>query len=81
VCVPRNNQRINEMASGPTSVLADFFKEYREKKLRSFSSYRSLKVLTRYVIDSNAQRAHRGNCSQHNQDYQGRYRERTQHKP
>ncbi|GES90313.1 hypothetical protein GLOIN_2v1587390 [Rhizophagus clarus] len=42
------------LAFGPSSRLAEFSKECKEKKLRSLSSYRSLKkVLTKYGIDSN----------------------------
>jgi hypothetical protein len=39
---------------GPATVLADFAKECKEKKLRAFSTYRSLKeVLKKYGIDGN----------------------------
>jgi hypothetical protein len=39
---------------GPAKNLADFAKECKEKKLKAFSSYKSLKeVLTKYGIDSN----------------------------
>jgi hypothetical protein len=42
------------MLGGPAKRLADFAKECKEKKLRSFSSYRSLKeVLAKYGIDGN----------------------------
>ena len=41
------------MKGGPASRLADFAKECKEKKLKSFSSYRSLKeVLKKYGLDS-----------------------------
>jgi hypothetical protein len=43
------------MAGGPASRIADFAKECKEKKLRAFSSYKSLKeVLARYGIGSNS---------------------------
>src|ERR1043166_5458054 len=39
---------------GPAKNLADFAKECKEKKLRAFSTYRSLKeVLKKYGIDGN----------------------------
>ena len=42
------------MKGGPATRLADFAKECKEKKLKAFSSYRSLKeVLKKYGIDSN----------------------------
>ena len=42
------------MAGGPASRIADFAKECKEKKLRAFSSYKSLKeVLKKYGIDGN----------------------------
>ncbi|GBB92258.1 hypothetical protein RclHR1_01990030 [Rhizophagus clarus] len=42
------------MKGGPASRLADFAKECKEKKLRAFSTYHSLKeVLKKYGIDSN----------------------------
>jgi hypothetical protein len=45
------------MLGGPATVLADFAKECKEKKLRSFSSYKTKKelgeVLRKYGIDSN----------------------------
>src|SRR6266542_2772542 len=38
---------------GPTSRLADFTKEYKDKKLKAFSLYKSLKeVLIRYGLES-----------------------------
>src|ERR1051325_11282917 len=41
------------MLGGPATVLADFAKECKEKKLRAFSTYRSLKeVLAKYGLDS-----------------------------
>src|SRR5581483_7265267 len=41
------------MLGGPATVLADFAKKCREKKLRAFSTYRSLKeVLKKYGIGS-----------------------------
>src|SRR6266487_6094500 len=46
------------MKGGPATALVDFAKEVKEKKLRAFSSYRSLKdfkeVLAKYGIDSNS---------------------------
>jgi len=46
-----------DMKGGPASRLADFAKECKEKKLRSFSSYKTKKelkeVLRKYGIDSN----------------------------
>ena len=42
------------MGFGPAKNLADFAKECKEKKLRAFSTYRSLKeVLTKYGIGGN----------------------------
>ncbi|GBC03291.1 hypothetical protein RclHR1_05050016 [Rhizophagus clarus] len=42
------------MKGGPAVILADFAKECKEKKLRAFSTYRSLKeVLKKYGIDGN----------------------------
>ena len=42
------------LALGPATRLADFAKECKEKKLRAFSSYKSLKeVLKKYGIDGN----------------------------
>ncbi|GES90374.1 hypothetical protein GLOIN_2v1502041 [Rhizophagus clarus] len=42
------------MLGGPATVLADFAKECKEKKLRAFSTYRSLKeVLAKYNIGGN----------------------------
>src|SRR5215475_9109181 len=39
------------MKLGPATILVDFAKECKEKKLRAFSSYKSLKeVLTKYNI-------------------------------
>src|SRR5436853_1479456 len=44
----------HEMKLGPATALVDFAKECKDKKLRSFSSYKSLKeVLARYDIGSN----------------------------
>ena len=43
-----------DMKAGPALVLADFAKDCKEKKLKAFSSYRSLKeVLKKYSIDGN----------------------------
>jgi hypothetical protein len=43
------------MPGGPTVKLVDFAKECKEKKLRAFSSYRSLEeVLGKYGIKSNS---------------------------
>jgi hypothetical protein len=43
------------MARGPATALVDFAKECKEKKKRSFSSYRSLKeVLAKYGIKSSS---------------------------
>src|ERR1043165_5516241 len=43
------------MAGGPATRLADFAKECKEKKLRAFSSYKSLKeVLEKYGIKSSS---------------------------
>ena len=43
-----------DMPGGPATRLADFAKECKEKKLKAFSSYRSLKeVLKKYNIDGN----------------------------
>src|SRR2546429_8260795 len=42
------------MPGGPAKRLADFAKDCKEKKLRAFSSYKSLKeVLKKYGIDGN----------------------------
>ena len=42
------------MKGGPAKNLVDFAKECKEKKLKAFSSYRSLKeVLKKYGIDGN----------------------------
>jgi hypothetical protein len=42
------------MKGGPATVLAEFAKELSKRKLRSFSSYRSLKeVLKKYDIEDN----------------------------
>jgi hypothetical protein len=47
------------MLGGPATVLADFAKECKEKKLRAFSSYLSLsEVLMEYGLDSRWYRFH-----------------------
>src|SRR3954452_22088108 len=54
--VTEEKLRSYEMAGGPATRLADFAKECKEKKLRSFSSYKTKKdlseVLSKYEIVS-----------------------------
>ncbi|CAG8590871.1 3254_t:CDS:2 [Ambispora gerdemannii] len=48
-----NDDSYYGMKGGPAMVLVDFAKEVKEKKLRAFSSYRSLReVLLKYDLDS-----------------------------